>query len=703
MAAELTARAAYARALDPECLLPGGEFVRELRVLLAGQADPDRSLPELRLGAAAWAQAERESFLAISGKAANDGDRANLVRRALLGCAPLALRSGAWLQWLTGMDRAEDPAWLRALALYAADVGAGHPHSSRAASYLAILRELRLAKHASSAANLVLDQRIADAAFVLPAVLLLAGRRPAEFDAEIIGADLCLRTVGLLPALAVPRETVAASWSDIDPATARGDGAEGGGGGDGRASGLELAESIVEALPDAAADRVRLGFRWTFAALRGWNDQLRAELAATLDPAFDMAELMCMRAREGAVYHQKLDLGGQPLAELLRTAHTDPGPLLTALAASRYVKPGAADRSALVNGLISERGPMFRVFAPEDLGIIRRWIDGLPQASAPPPPPRPAATATLELPSIDDLTPGTEPSGLRDAYHRLLSRSDTPALRAWAKKYVHGWLARSAYRIERGEPALPAQSSARGLRPWLAEQHDRHDREFGATANQPAPSREDLIESTVQTAPLTLIDGAWLQGFADYELAASDLGFSMFEIYWDELGNGEPRLNHPLIYREVLAEMDASPPPTASPEFARWDRFDEESFELPVYWLCLGRFPRTFLAEILGMNLAMELSGVGGTYRRARIALREHGFSTRFVDIHNTIDNVASGHSAWAADAIDTYLSALPPERVGPAWARVRTGFRSLNPPDGRGARRAQRRATRQAAQQPRR
>jgi hypothetical protein len=81
------------------------------------------------------------------------------------------------------------------------------------------------------------------------------------------------------------------------------------------------------------------------------------------------------------------------------------------------------------------------------------------------------------------------------------------------------------------------------------------------------------------------------------------------------------------------------------------------------------------------MNLAMELSGVGGSYRTARRFLKHYGFPTIFVDLHNTIDNVAAGHSAWAAEAIDAHLEAASDYvDIVEEWQRVRTGYESLAP-----------------------
>ena len=194
-----------------------------------------------------------------------------------------------------------------------------------------------------------------------------------------------------------------------------------------------------------------------------------------------------------------------------------------------------------------------------------------------------------------------------------------------------------------------------------------------------------------------LLDGSLLHGFTDYQQVATDIGRLLFRTYWDELGDCRPERNHPRIYRQLLEEMGVDLPPTASWAFASSDRLDDRSFELPVYWLSIGRRPRTFTPEILGLNLAMELSGVGGSYRSARLALRRHGFSTRFVDIHNTIDNVAAGHTAWAADAVDTFIATIGDTHGRAAqldaWERVRVGFVSLDPPSGRRHRLAQRRA----------
>ncbi|GGK72766.1 iron-containing redox enzyme family protein [Mangrovihabitans endophyticus] len=696
-------RRVYARSADPEASIPGGDLVELVRSELRRvAADPARSLDELTREAADWSAATAERFEAIDEAACRDNRRL-AVRRAALGWAPLGVASGAWLQWMTSPGNADAMLPLRALALYASDIGVGRPGAARGGVYLDLLRHIHASEYAVPLARLAGDTRIADSAFRLPAVLLLMSRRPDDFRPEIVGADLCLRAVGFPPPLAIARAEIRADWSAIDYSCA------GNGGAPATQQCRVIADALIQDGPESKGS-VYAGFGWALATLRETVESLHADVTASLDPGYAMAELMGLRAREASVYHGQVMLEDRPLSAWLRDCRGDPRPFLAVLARSRLIKPGNSATSPLVTGMIGERGPMFRIFSPDDLAVIRRWIDALPSSS-------PVAAGAVTVPAAAthavgqhrlaplsgllaaEPPPGPCPTDTRGAYHLLMSRAGGPALDNWSLRYVRGWLARSRYGVDRRTGPLPPHWTTEGLRPWLQAQHDRHSNEFEASADAPPPSREAVIDDAIQTAPLTLIDGSWLQGFTDYELAPSEIGFSLFATYWDELGNGEPRLNHPLIYREVLHEMGVDLPPTSSLEFARWPGFRNESFELPVYWLCIGRYPRTFLPELLGLNLAMELSGVGGAYRRARVALREYGFSTRFVDIHNTIDNVATGHSAWAADAVDTFMSALP-DSSGPSsrpevWERVRTGYRSLSPPAGPLARWAGRRASR--------
>jgi hypothetical protein len=676
------ARSLYATACDPEVCFAAPPAVAPLN-------PTDDELPELEERASAWASAERERYAALP-------DEELLLGRAALGCAPLGLVAGAWLQWLSAPGNAHDEAVLGILALYASDVGVGHPRASRGNAYLELLRQLRVADYATPPSHLVHDYRIPDFSFDLPGALLAMSRRPDDFAPELLGADFCLRVVGVPPPLEVIRRSrdVHADWAALDLGAERpADEAPGG---------TAQARTAIDFLLRDGADAGRLatGFDWAHRSLVAWNEALRADLAAILDPGHEMAELLKLRAREASVYHQRFQLEGRTLSSWMAEAREDPRPLLHALAASKLVRPGQSDKSALVNGLVSERGPMFRVFAPEDLAVIRRWIDALPEAAAP----RTGASKASRARAATAAAPnGTDqaPRALRDAYHRLQTRVGSPALRDWALGYVEGWLARARLGVRADAVQLPERWSREGLRPWLLDQHDRHAHGFEEDMKTPLPTREALISSTVQLAPLTLIDGSWLQGFTDYEHSSSELGRFLFETYWDELGNGIARINHPRIYRELLDEMEIELPPTSSREFAESALLQEKSFELPVYWLSIGHFPQTFMPEVLGLNVAMELSGVGGAYRRARIALKHYGYSTRFVDIHNTIDNVATGHSAWAADAVDTYIASVGntqgQEAQAAAWERVRTGYVSLSPPDGLRARRAQRRAQKEA------
>ncbi|WHM40038.1 iron-containing redox enzyme family protein [Streptomyces sp. BPTC-684] len=719
-------RGLYLRALAPEGPLSlGADDLRHVRTALAADdgdtGDDGPELPSLIEEAGRWSAQENARFrtvLATPAPGPAEPEQQEILRRILRNCAPLALSAGAWLQWIPAPGNSETEPVLTVLSLYASDVGAGRPLADRGSEYRALLRGHGIVEE-TPGVRLASSEYVEGFSFRLPALLLAMSRRPVAFLPEILGADLCLRTVGLIPPLAAALG--AGDYEGVDPAALDLGGARPGTAASGRELSLAATRAYLEdrhalegpAGGEAATRRLLGGFRWAQREIRVWSERLRHEVVLSQHPDYGVWRLIHARARQAAVYHSRFKLAGRPLSEWFADVDAGPRPFLRALAKSPLVRPGKPDASPLLGRLIGPKGPMFRIFTEEEIATLHRWIALLPEPGS----------VLHPLPGTDSVThqdlhgaqeswhtqgsdlaaesaraaplPPAPPrllttAAARTAYRALLGREDSAELRAFAHAYATRWLARSRYAMDRAPEQLPARwDPENGLREWLARAHDRHAESF-QRGEAALPTRAELIDSTLQLAPLIMIDGGWLQGFTDYQHASSRSGHFLFRTYWDELGNGEPELNHPRIYRALLRDMGIDLPPTASREFSAWTGFRDESFAMPAFWLSVSRFPETFMPEILGLNLAMELSGVGGSYRDARVALRHHGFSTQFVDLHNTIDNVATGHSAWAADAIDAYLADLPavlgPGQQDAVWDRIRVGHRSLNPPGGTAA-----------------
>lgn len=679
-------RETFRRCASPELFLTAGQIHNLMAEV--GSFDVDAEPPALTTTldeVKSWSKRRSDAYGAVAVGASSTGITQVLVHAVLRQSAPVAAILGAWLQGMSAPGVFENDAYLKVLALFADDIGVGGPNSSRYDEFKGLAKHHGRPELAVEATELVAQHLIRDHMFALPATVVAMTRRSDEFAPMIVGIDVVMRTVGLLPCWAWLRSTTGdkVDWGRLDLSLPTG------------ATDISepLAVSSVVAREFSATDAevqrgVQLGSAWMFSALKQWDDLVFDEAAVGMNPQRAMEQLIQERAREGAVYHQNFRLGGKSLSEMLERAKRDPAPLLKELAASRVIKPGDASQSALVNGLIGPHGPMFRVFSADDVAIISRWVDSLVDLDSQPSPRQTAPVPkTPNLGSLDTVggdEQGIAPNDIREAYFVLQGRALAPVTRKFAVGYVDRWLARAKFSVGRTDRSLPEAWTPVGLRPWLLQMHDRHGMEFEAGKSSELPTREEVVDSTLQLAPLTLIDGSWLQGFTDAALATKSVGFPLFETYWDELGNGQIALNHPKIYRDGLREMGIELPPTGSREFAYDRRFQEESLRRPVYWLCLGKLPHTYLPEILGMNLAMELSGVGGSYRTARTFLKHYGFSTHFVDLHNTIDNVSTGHSAWAADAIDTHMRAVSSSTNSAAtdseWQRIRVGYESLAP-----------------------
>jgi hypothetical protein len=187
----------------------------------------------------------------------------------------------------------------------------------------------------------------------------------------------------------------------------------------------------------------------------------------------------------------------------------------------------------------------------------------------------------------------------------------------------------------------------------------------------------------LQLAPTILVDGCWLAGIATAAECLDTAGRHLLKIYADELGNGRPERNHPNVYRRLLDQLGIELPPFDGEAFANDPRFLDAAFDLPVYLLAMGQYPQRYFPELLGLNLAIELSGLGAGYMRAIDLLRSHGLDPAIIRLHLSIDNLASGHAARARDAIMTHMDSMERKGSGEVsrrlWKRVWTGYLSLN------------------------
>ncbi|WP_022948917.1 iron-containing redox enzyme family protein [Methylohalobius crimeensis] len=428
--------------------------------------------------------------------------------------------------------------------------------------------------------------------------------------------------------------------------------------------------------PGINPDRLAAGSAFYHRRSRAW---LAAWEGISSDPRRQALALLREKARYGKGLHDRIRLKGRSLDDWLE-----------ALADGKETSfPDVFPNSSLgrhfLNQTLAFGGPMFGVFSHEEQAILRRWLeweetsDATPALGKPPLPttenPIPAA------PSVSPTRRAAEQKPSRQAklsppllYHRLLHPDRFPHSLPAARRYVRKILARA------GRGKLPFSYTPEAFCQWM---EDTYAERIG-----PAPARTYPLLSQPsyrwgieQLAPAILVDGSWLANTLALARTYPRVGRPLWKIFRDELGDGETCRNHANVYRKLLKQANISLPPFDSEAFIHHRGFVLGAFDMPAYLLAIGRLPHAFLPELLGLNLAIELSGLGQTYRRLAREMEYHGFDATIVRLHQSIDNLASGHAALARDAIIAHLETMDrggEETVPRQWRRIWTGYRSL-------------------------
>lgn len=590
--------------------------------------------------------------------------------------APLGLTEGAWLQGLARADNAHRPEVVRLFAGYLELLGADEA-ASPAAAYRGLLARHGCLLPPVTSLQFARDPRVGRQALALASLRLELGWLSGVCFPEALGFTLAYagsaspwRLVGLAPEERSRRLGTLAQAAD-------------------QALRMYLALS-----PDAGQiwRRVSAGYQ----AYQGQEAMYLAALQArALHPVslqVRVADLFRAKARFARGYHGQASVGGKTLDAWFAEEPFDAEGFLRAFAASAYVSGPAGGRP--FERLTDFGGPMFGIFSREELALMGAWLEQLAQdeGRADRETERQSGHQSVASGGANLKATGSESTNYpgtaletRELFHRLLNRDRFPAVAEAAGVYAEGVLRRAQRRIVRRARLREAYFAytPQALQDWVNRVHAQEVARYKPFRGRARLRRAEYEFGIRQFAPAILVDGAWLQRACAAAQQDQRLHRLLLRIYADELGAGQLDWNHPNVYRRLLQQCGIELPEVREAAFAEEPDFLDAAFDLPAYLLAIACFPERWLPETLGLNLAIELSGLGAQYRFLADELQHWGLDPLIVRLHQSIDSLAGGHAALAVEAVQIHLEQVRDLggelSVRAHWRRVWCGYRSLD------------------------
>lgn len=192
------------------------------------------------------------------------------------------------------------------------------------------------------------------------------------------------------------------------------------------------------------------------------------------------------------------------------------------------------------------------------------------------------------------------------------------------------------------------------------------------------------------------VDGGWIGAIVnslpllnDPTLRDTGMERAAGKIAWqvisEEFGDGDLEKNHVYLYEKLISQLNTTDGRSSSSGFQ--PHFDGTAPEegVPNCWTaaiaqqCIGLLssPEDYFQEALGFNMAYEC--LAYHLLITSYELRELKVDNYYFNLHITIDNPSTGHSAMARVAVEKYMEGLlardGPEAVERAWKKIQAGF----------------------------
>lgn len=619
----------------------------------------------------------------------------NLPDTALTEClaqyAPIYFTEPSWLATVAQTATNQSPLAIDLMAMYLRLTAGNQGIANSREIYHAHLLSSGVELPAPHTLAFAEQTDIGDEVFDFAAIQLALAQFPRVFFPEILGF-----TLSYCQSLSLPEQFFLASNETKLPGFLTSRSAR-------RKQEIPLITAIIKAYlgefgqqADNLWQRIQAGFWLHQQQLELCEHRISIHLHTNLSPRQAVEKLLATLIPNAIGHHGKIRLGSRTLDEWFKEKPFKSVNFLASLLHSPYVDRTKPENSKLLK-LFEFNGPMFGVLDDNGKAVIKDWLlselnpvlaqgkkyktgnykAGLKSISS-----NLATKATaikLKHELKDIAQENYSKLNNRKLYYYLVNNDLYPEVLPAAKKKVSRVLA-----LAKWFNRLPFRRySHQAFEGYIKSVYQHEVKTYKPLTKKPKLSKNAYAWGIEQFAPTILTDGCWLQGIQQLDYYPSHaIGALLYKIYEDETGNGILAQNHPHIYQELLASLDIKLPPIHAKDFSNHPNFIDSAFDIPVYLMAISKFPSAFLPELLGLNMAIEISGLGRVYLRLSEELRFWGIQSAIVDVHTSIDNLSSGHSALAIKAIQAYLdevSACYGEDIMQThWRRIYTGYCSL-------------------------
>lgn len=614
------------------------------------------------------------------------------LKECLAHYAPIFFTELGWLGNITQTVTSQSPLAIDLMAAYLRLIKSHHHIANSREIYHAYLLNAGINLPAVHTVAFAKQPDVSDEIFDFAVLQLALGQFPRVFFPEILGF-----TLAYCQTLSLPEQFFADDSKKLpDFFAARTEQ---------RKQELAHITAIIKAYinefsehTDTIWRRVQCGF-WLYQhQLERCDHQLTAHFHAGLSPRQAMEKLITGLLPGAIGNHGKIRLGSRTLDEWFSEKPFKSANFLASLLLSPHVDRAKPENSRLLT-LFEFNEPMFGVLDDDSKAIVKDWLlselnpallksrkqqstqvkVGL-KTIANTGKVETAATSAAISETTQNQRINYNSLSNRDLYFYLVNNDLYPEVLLTAKARAERILT-----IAKWINHLPFRRySHQAFDKFIESVYQKEKNTYKPLGKKTKLPKEAYVWGIEQFAPTILTDGSWLQGVQQLNYFPNHaIGALLYKIYQDECGNGILEQNHPQIYQALLDSQQIKLPTINSKEFCKHPGFIDSAFDIPIYLMSISKFPNFFLPELLGLNLAIEISGLGNVYLRLSEELKHWGIPSAIVDIHTSIDNLATGHTSLAIHAIKTYLDDITAnfgeDAMQAHWRRIHIGYCSLS------------------------